>query len=158
MSFHGLIIHLIFNKVKVKESEVAQLCPTRCDSMDACVLSLQSWRTLWDSMDCSPPGSSVPGILQARILEWISTPSSGDRPDPGIKPKSPTSPALAGRLFSTSTTWKALLKIVYIYRKVQILQRVPVYPTTQFPLLLIPYIGIVHLLELMNQYWYIIIT
>ena len=79
-------------------------------------------------------------------------PSSGDRPDPGIKPKSPTSPALAGRLFSTSATWKALLKIVYIYRKVQIFQRVPVYPTTQFPLLLIPYIGIVHLLELMNQY------
>ena len=40
--------------MKVKsESEVAQLCPT-CS----------------DPMDCSPPGSSVHGILQARVLEW----------------------------------------------------------------------------------------
>ena len=40
--------------MKVKsESEVAQLCPT-----------------LSDPMDCSPPGSSVHGILQARVLEW----------------------------------------------------------------------------------------
>ena len=31
---------------------------------------------LWDPTDCSPPGSSVHGILQARILEWVATPSS----------------------------------------------------------------------------------
>ena len=42
----------------------------------ACVLSLQSCPTLCDSMDCSPPGSSVHGILQARILEWVARPSS----------------------------------------------------------------------------------
>jgi len=36
-------------------------------------------------MDCSPPGSSVPGILQARILEWVAMPSSRDLPDPGGK-------------------------------------------------------------------------
>ena len=36
----------------------------------------QSCPTLWDSMDSSPPGSSVHGILQARILEWTSMPSS----------------------------------------------------------------------------------
>ena len=40
-------------------------------------------------MDCSPLGSSVHGILQARILEWVSIPSPGDRPDPGIEPWSP---------------------------------------------------------------------
>ena len=28
--------------------------------------------TLWDPVDCSPPGSSVHGILQARILEWVA--------------------------------------------------------------------------------------
>ena len=40
--------------MKVKsESEVAQSCPTLCDPMD-----------------CSPPGSSVHGIFQARVLEW----------------------------------------------------------------------------------------
>ena len=33
---------------------------------------LQSCPTLWDPIDTSPPGSSVPGILQARILEWVS--------------------------------------------------------------------------------------
>ena len=40
-------------------------------------------------MDCSPPGSSVQGILQARILEWVAISSSGDLPDPGIEPSSP---------------------------------------------------------------------
>ena len=34
--------------------------------------SLQSWPTLCDPMDCSPPDSSVLGILQVRILEWIA--------------------------------------------------------------------------------------
>ena len=37
------------------ETEVAQLCPTLCDPMD-----------------CSPPSSSIHGILQARILEWVA--------------------------------------------------------------------------------------
>ena len=38
--------------------------------------SLQSYPTLCDSMDCSPPGFSVHRILQARILEWVAMPSS----------------------------------------------------------------------------------
>ena len=37
---------------------------------------LQSCLTLWDPMDCSLPGSSVCGILQTRILEWVAMPSS----------------------------------------------------------------------------------
>ena len=49
---------------------VTQLCPTLCDPMDY-----------------SPPGSSVHGILQARVLEWVASPP-GDLPDPEIKPKS----------------------------------------------------------------------
>ena len=40
-----------------------------------CAKSLQSCLTLCDSMDYSPPGSSVHGILQARTLEWVATPS-----------------------------------------------------------------------------------
>ena len=39
----------------------------------------QSHLTLCDPMDCSPPGSSVLGILQARILEWVATPFSNRR-------------------------------------------------------------------------------
>ena len=37
---------------------------------------LQSCPTLCDPMDCSPPGSSVHGILQTRILEWVTMPAS----------------------------------------------------------------------------------
>ena len=38
--------------------------------------SIQSCLILWDPRDCSLPGSSVQGILQARILEWVAMPSS----------------------------------------------------------------------------------
>ena len=53
------------------------------------MLSLQSRPALCHSMDCSPPGSSVHGILQARTLEWVAIPFSRDLPDPGIEPGSP---------------------------------------------------------------------
>ena len=48
----------------------------------------QLYPTLCDTLDCSPPGSSVYGILQARILEWVPFPSPGDLPDLGIEPAS----------------------------------------------------------------------
>ena len=55
------------------------------------VLDAQLCLTLCDHMDCSPPGSSVHGILQARILEWVATLFSRgtSQPDPGIEPWSP---------------------------------------------------------------------
>jgi len=40
-------------------------------------------------MDCSLPGSSALGILQARILEWVAFPPPGDIPNPGIEHGSP---------------------------------------------------------------------
>ena len=51
---------------------VTQLCPTLCNPVD-----------------CSLPASSVHGILQARILEWVATPSPEDLPNPGIELGSP---------------------------------------------------------------------
>ena len=63
----------------------AQLCPTLCDLMD-----------------CSPPSSSVHGVFQARILEWVASPTLGDLPYPGIEPSSLASPALAGGFFATA--------------------------------------------------------
>ena len=60
---------------------------------------LQSCLTLCDPMDCSPPGSSVRGILQARILEWLPFPPPGNLPNPGIKPVTLMSPALIGGVF-----------------------------------------------------------
>ena len=50
--------------------------------MCACVKSFQLCPTLCDPMDCSPPGSSVHGILQTRILQWVACPPSGDLPAP----------------------------------------------------------------------------
>ena len=63
------------------------------------MLLLQSCLTL-----SNPPGSSVLGIFQARILEWVAISSSGDLPNPGIKPASPESPALGGGFFTNCAT------------------------------------------------------
>ena len=52
------------------------------------VLVAQSCLTLCNLMDFSLPGSSVHGILQARILEWVAIPSPEDLPNPGIEPRS----------------------------------------------------------------------
>ena len=59
-------------------------------------------------MDHSSPSSSVHGILQAKILEWVAISFSRDLSKPGLEPLSLVSPALAGRFFTTSTTWEAL--------------------------------------------------
>ena len=67
-------------------------------------------------MNYSPPGSSVHGILQARILErvaiFFSTSSPPPLLDPGIKLKSLMPPALAGGFFTTTKIWEALYKCV----------------------------------------------
>ena len=49
----------------------------------------QSCLTLCNPMDCSLPGSSVHGILQARILEWVAIPCPGDLPNLGMEPGIP---------------------------------------------------------------------
>ena len=59
-------------------------------------------------MKFSLPGSSVRGISQARILEWIAISSSGDLPDLGIEP---SSPALAGGFFTTETPGKPVVHV-----------------------------------------------
>ena len=71
-----------------------------------CAKSLQWYPIVCDSIDSSPPGSSVHGILHARILEWVVTPTSRKLPDSGIETASLMSPALAGRFFTTIANWK----------------------------------------------------
>ena len=53
--------------------EMHNLGPTASDTSSK---NLLLCLTLCDPMDCSPPGSSVHGILQARILEWVAIPFS----------------------------------------------------------------------------------
>ena len=59
-------------------------------------------------MNCSPQGSSVHGILQARIPEWVAISFSRDLPKTEIKPTSPECTALAGRFFTTEPSGKSL--------------------------------------------------
>ena len=65
-----------------------------------CLVTL-SCPTLCDTLDWSPPGSSVHGILQARILEWVAISFPRGLPDPGIKPTSPVSLASQVDFFFT---------------------------------------------------------
>ena len=68
------------------------ICPSLPISI-ACCPVFQLCLTFCDLMDCSPPGSSVPGILQARMLEWVAIfLLQGNLPDSGIEPASPVSP------------------------------------------------------------------
>ena len=73
-----LKIVLLKNQKLKAETEVTQSCPTLCDPMD-----------------CNLQGSSIHGIFQARVLEWVAFPSPGDLPDPGIEPRSPSLQAAA---------------------------------------------------------------
>jgi len=75
-----------------------------------CAKLLQSCPTLCDPLDCSLPGPSVHGILQATPGEGCHTllHRIGNLPDPGMEAASLTSPALAGRFFTTNATWEAL--------------------------------------------------
>ena len=53
------------------------------------LLVTKSCLTLCDSVDCSPPGFSVHGISQARILEWLAISFSRESPEPVIEPMCP---------------------------------------------------------------------
>ena len=71
---HHLSVHFSHTTTSVHMKGkvlVTPLCPTLCDPMD-----------------CSPPGSSVHGVLQARILEWVAIPFSRGFPNTGIEPGS----------------------------------------------------------------------
>ena len=83
LSYKGCMYFEI-NKAVFSVCSVAQLCPALCNPTD-----------------CSLPDSSVHGILQARILEWVAFLPPGDLPNVGSKPVSSVPPALAGEFFAT---------------------------------------------------------
>ena len=63
-------------------------------------------------MDCSLMGSSVHGIFQASILEWLPLPTPGDLPYPEIKPRSPVSLALTGGFVTTAPPGKPQISLL----------------------------------------------
>ena len=78
----------IFDLVKILPSspDLDFMSSVLLDKVPSEVLVAQPSLALWDPMDCSPRGSSVHGILQARILEWVAMPSSRG----SSQPRSPT--------------------------------------------------------------------
>ena len=75
--------------------------------------SLQSCLTLCDPMDCSPPGSSVHGIPQARILEWVAVPSSRGSSVPRDQTHVSCSSCIVGRFFTAKPPRKHVCVCVY---------------------------------------------
>ena len=64
---HENMLNMTFREIKIKTRYYFILIAAA-----AAAKSLQPCLTLYDPIDGSPPGSSVPGILQARILEWVA--------------------------------------------------------------------------------------
>ena len=97
-SLKGRNVYEFFLPINVCESEVKVLVAQPCP-------------TLWDPMDCSQPGSSVCGILQARILEQAAIPFSGG----SSAPRDQTQVScIAGRFFPIWAT-KESHKCMHIY-------------------------------------------
>ena len=90
----------LFNKWR--EARPRNLCISHSPTWSSCLV-IQVCPTLSDPKDCSLSGSSVHGILQARILECIAQ-YPGDLAHPGIKPSCFMSPALSVRFFNISAT------------------------------------------------------
>ena len=146
-------------------------------------------------MDCSPPGSSVHGILQARILEWVAIPFSKG----SFWPRDQTCiffvSCITGRFFIQQVTWEANLSYInpnmhtkqnilhitfhtFLYFKFLLRkdlsfseqfkthskterkgQRLSPDPTHEYlSPLSISSTTVAHLLQLINPYWYLIIT
>ena len=94
-TFVGKVMCLLFNMLSAAAAAAA-------------AKSLQLCLTLCDPIDGSPPGSPIPGILQARTLEWVAVPSSRGSSRPRHLTAALLFPVLAGRLFPTSATWEAI--------------------------------------------------
>ena len=92
VSYHGFVfIPQITNEIACVVCLVAQLCPTLCDPMD-----------------CNPPGFSVHGILQARILEWVAISRGFSPPRASSRPRDWTQVScIAGGFFTSWATMGA---------------------------------------------------
>ena len=97
----GVGCHFLLQCMKVKsEREVAQSCPTLCDPMD-----------------CSLPGSSVHGILQARVLEWGAIAFSGMRTHG--RPNTSSCQRHQKSLGASERQWRASSYLPHVWTAVQ---------------------------------------
>ena len=70
------------------------------------VLVAQSRQTVCNTMDCSPPGSSIHGILQARILEWVAMPFSRESSQHRDRTCGSCGSCIEGKFFTTEPPGK----------------------------------------------------
>ena len=99
-----------------------------------CVLSHSVVSDSLGPLGYSPPGSSVHGILQARILEWVATSYSSGSSQPRDRTRVSVSPALGGRFFTTTATWEAPAIYIHIFNGLNFDNR---FPNTELYLLLL---------------------
>ena len=104
-----LNILLILIQIIDKPPNFSEVVLTHETSSFLCAKSFQC-PTLCDVMDRSPPGSSVLGILQARILEWVAMPSSRGFSRPRNWTRVSYVSSLAGRFFTTSAAWEGIFR------------------------------------------------
>ena len=98
----NLSTHKISRKINynIKEETINFICTSMC----VCVLSRLSYPTLCDPMDCSPPGSSVHRISEARIPAWVAISSPWGSSPPRDQTRAPCT---CGRILHHWATWEA---------------------------------------------------
>ena len=101
-----LILRMTLKMSAVPTDPCHYLCILECDC--CCYYVSQSCPTLCEPMDCSPPGSFVHGIFQARILEWVANSSSRG----SSRPTGPTHvsyiSSIGRQIFYHWATWEVL--------------------------------------------------
>ena len=81
--------------------------------MLSCFICVQLFLTLWTIAHQAPLSMR---FSRQEYWSGLPCPSPGDLPDPGIKPTSLTSPALAGRYFTPSATWEAQIMVLWDFK------------------------------------------
>ena len=84
------------------------VCGCACVHVHTPTKSVRLCLTLCDPMDCSLPGSSVHGVFQARVLEWVAMPSSRGSSQPRGQTHISLCLCIAGKFFTTRVTWEGL--------------------------------------------------
>ena len=116
--------------------------------------------TLWDPMDCSPPGSSVHGILQVRILKWVAMPSSRGSSQPRAQICVSCISCIAGRFFSRffihiqAYLIYCTLKIHYIFYKLKVCGNLAVSKSIAaiFPMVFVYFVSLRHILVILRTF------
>ena len=114
LSFRITYVNSLFLSPQICSFSVFFISLIDLPESDVKALAAQSGPTLCDPVDCSPPGSSVHGILQARVLEWVAIPFS--RGSSWARDWTLAS-HIVGRPVTLWTTWEAQLSFLFAHNR-----------------------------------------